>query len=335
VAETADFADIAELAQRLEKEPKLAEMLAEANPKGFEQVLKVAQFPLVRWQPFGFTIDENPCQIGFCQSKYRQRWATAGNRGGKTEMALMEDAADCLGVDVISKRKSGRFKPPVDIWVVSDTEPTSIEIVQRTFAEQVLGPSKLSYGWELVTDDTHYSPKGGFRNNYVGFTNGSRIDFKYSSAGRESFQGTKVHKVHFDEVPPKDVYSEAYARTIDREGQIIGTCTPIFSRTHGIPWIFQELYVPREKKHIDFHSWSLFHNPHLTDSAKQALTEQWDADEMDARAYGMFTPMGMKLAFDRDLVRALRANSKGPQMIGWPQRGPDGKVKFIAAQEAA
>jgi len=49
----------------------------------------------------------------------------------------------------------------------------------------------------------------------------------------------------------------------------------------------------------------------------------------------MFTPMGMKLAFDRDLIRALRANSKGPQMIGWPQRGPDGKVKFIAAQEAA
>ena len=329
----ASFADIAALARGLEADPALGDLLAEANPQGFEQVLKVAQFPLVRWQPFGYTSDDNPCQIGFCASRARQRWVTAGNRAGKTEMALMEDAADCLGIDVISKGPSARFTPPVDIWVVSDTEDTSIEIVQRTFAEQVLGPNQLSYGWELVADDIHYSPKGGFRNNYIGFTNGSRIDFKYSSAGRIAFQGTKIDKGHFDEVPPKDVYSELYARTIDREGQIIGTCTPVFDRIHGIPWIFQDLYVPREQKGIDFFSWSLFHNPHLPETAKQALVAQWDADEMDARAYGMFTPLGMKLAFDRDLIRALRAGAPPDSQIvtGWPLRGVDGKLRFEAA----
>jgi len=335
-ADSADFAAIAELARRLEAQPALKDVLAEANPRGFEQVLKVAQFPLVRFQPFGDTLaDGNLCQVGFCQSKHRQRWVTAGNRGGKTLLALMEDAADCLGINLISKTRSTRFKPPIDVWVINDTEPMSIEIVQRTFADEVLGPSQLSFGWELVRDEVHYSAKGGFRNNYCGFTNGSRIDFKYSSAGREAFQGAKIHKGHFDEVPPKEVYSETYARTIDREGQLVGTCTPIFNRTHGIPWIFQDLYVMRVRKNIDFHSWSLFHNPHLSDTAKAALVDQWEADEMDARAYGMFTPVGMKLAFDRDLIRTLRAAAAPPHTIGWPQRGADGKVRFERVVEAA
>jgi phage terminase large subunit-like protein len=326
------FADIAALARRLEQDPAVGRLLAEANPTGFEQVLKVSSFPLVRWQPFGYTIDDNPCQIGFCQSMGRQRWVTAGNRGGKTEMALMEDAADCLGIDVITKQRSQRFKPPIDVWVVSDTEATSIGIVQRTFAEQVLGRQSLSYGWEMVTDDTHYSPKGGFRNNFCGFTNGSRIDFKYSSAGRTAFQGTKIHKGHFDEVPPRDVYSELYARTIDREGQIIGTCTPIASRTHGIPWIFRDLYVPRAKKRIEFFSWSLFHNPHLPKDTRDALLAQWDADEVDARAYGMFTPTGMRLAFDRELLHTIRSQVARPWKVGWPVRDEHDKVILQVTQ---
>lgn len=324
----ADFAAVAELARRFDSEPGLAEQVADANPKGYEQVMRVAQFPLVRWQPFGYTIDKNPCQIGFCQSQARERWATSGNRGGKSILGLMEDAADCLRIDVITKKRTPRFvdERKVEIWAVSDTEDTSIEILQRTFADEVLGPSQLSVGWEMVKDEVHYTPKGGFRNNHVSFTNGSSIDFKYSSAGREAFQGTKKHKIHFDEVPPKDIYDECYARTIDFEGQIIGTCTPIFSRIHGIPWIFQDLYVPRERKGIDFFTWSLFHNPYLSDRSKAALVERWDQDEIDARAYGMFTPTGMNLAFGREVIKKLRQQEDTPHRVGWPRRDANGRV---------
>lgn len=327
----ADFAAVAELAGQMDSNPDLAGKLAEANPKGFEQVMRVAQFPLVRFQPFGYTIDDNPCQIGFCQSLARQRWGTAGNRGGKTILALMEDAADCLNIDVITKKESQNYKGKISVWVVSDTEDTSVNIVQKTFADDVLGNNQLSFGWEMVKDEVHYSDKGGFRNNWIGFTNGSTIDFKYSSAGRVAFQGTKLHKVHFDEVPPKEIYEECYMRTIDHEGSIIGTCTPIFSRIHGIPWIFKELYVPRVRKKIAFFTWSLFHNPYLPEMAKQDLMEQMEEDEIDARAYGMFTPVGMNLAFGRDTLKDLRTKAKEPDHTGWPRRDGNGRVNVEAA----
>jgi len=300
-----DFSAIVGLAAQLAQDPTAAALLAQHHPKQLEQVLRVAEFPLVRFVPFGQ--GEPPQhQVAFCAGRARERWAVCGNRAGKTILGLMEDVADCLGINLVTKGPTRRFDPPIEIWVVSETEETSIEIAQRTVAEEILGGDLTSYGWELVRDETHYTPKGGFRNNNLTFTNGSRIDFKYSSAGRGSFQGTKKHKIHLDEAQPKDVYSECLARTIDYGGQMIGTMTPIYDKNHGLPWIFQELYVQRERKKIEFYNWSLFDNPHLSAAAKETLVHSWDEDEMEARAYGMFTPMGVSLAFDRKAMRSWR-----------------------------
>jgi len=312
-----DFSNIAQLAQLIQQSPETAHQLAEKAPDEFEQVLQLASFPLLRYQPFGDTLgDGNQCQLGIHRSPARNRWAVTGNRCGKTLGLCMEDVADCLGLDVVTKGPSNRFEPPIAVWIVSETEDASIEIVQRMVAHDILGPSD-SYGWNLVHDGSHYSEKSGFSDNALLFANGSRIEFKYCSAQRSNknaFAGRKVHKVHFDEEPYHEVYNECYARTIDYEGQLVGTMTPIYDRNHGLPWIFNELYVPRERKNIEFHNWSLFHNPHITENAKRMLLAEWDEDEIDARVYGMFTPVGIELAYARQMIRELRQACHAPKV---------------------
>lgn len=39
----------------------------------------------------------------------------------------------------------------------------------------------------------------------------------------------------------------------------------------------------------------------------------WDASEIEARVHGAFVPMGRKLAFSSDLLRACRAKIRTPE----------------------
>lgn len=303
-----DIQQIAQLAKRIADYPELADHLAEQQGKGFEQVLRFAKCPFMGFQPYGSLEAPYTCQVAPSMSDSRIRACIAGNRSGKSIWGFNEDVHDCIGLDVITKGPSRRFEPPIEIWVVSDTEETSINIAQRTIAEDILGTDTSSMAWELVDDSVKYRATNGFTNNTLAFKNGSTIGFKFSSQGRNSFQGTKKHKVHLDEEQPKDIYSECYARTIDFEGQILITMTPIFDKNKGMSWMYEDLYVPREDKEIAFFNWSIFDNPYLTERAKKELMSQWDEDELDARAHGMFTPIGMRLAFKRDIIRQQRLN---------------------------
>jgi len=297
---------VAQLAKRFKEQPELIPVLAEQDPKGVEEILRIAQAPFVSFQPYGSLEEPYTCQVAPSMSMARIRACVAGNRSGKTIFGLQEDVHDALNLDIITKGASRKYKGPVEIWVVSDTEETSINIAQRTLAEDVLGKDTSSVGWTFVDDKVKYNPRSGFSNNVCSFSNGSTIGFKFSSQGRNSFQGTKKHKVHLDESQPKDIYSECYARTIDYEGYMLITMTPIYDRIHGISWMYQDLYVPRKDKSIAFFNWSIFDNPYLSDKAKKDIISQWDEDELDVRAYGAFTPIGMRLAFKREVIRQQR-----------------------------
>ena len=40
--------------------------------------------------------------------------------------------------------------------------------------------------------------------------------------------------------------------------------------------------------------------------------DQWDEDEIDARVYGMFVPIGVKLAFPTKLIRSFKQDIVDP-----------------------
>lgn len=337
-----DFEPIVELAGTLNSRPDLLPIIAEAKPQAYEDVVRLMQTPFFSFQPFGFHKGKfyggyekikgqgyepvNACQVGWLLDQSVNKWATAGNRGGKSFLGAIEDTADALWIDPITKsfRKEGeRFaQTPLRIWVVSDTEDVSIMDTEKIFYEQVLGTDEKGIMWNMVDDSCQYSDKNGWSNHLLKFTNGSTITFKFSTQKRKTFQGVRLHKVRLNEVQPKPIYSECTARLADFNGFLTGTMTPLDDR--GVPWIYEELYLQRDKRGISFHQWSMFDNPHIPRDAKDRLVAMWDEDEIEARAYGAFVPIGQKLAFSHKLVRSLREKVTAPE-VGVLAQNENGK----------
>lgn len=337
-----DFGNLVQVALEVERKPFLKDVFEELEPKAYASVMSLLASPFFQFQPFGYYKGthyggyegEGACQVGFLRSMERNKWATAGNRAGKTVLGMMEDVADALMIDVITKapysdlpKASRRFSSgPTSIWVVSDTEETAIQNPEKVIYEDVLGEDESGPMWNMVKDGCQYTAKNGWAGHLLEFTNDSWIRFKFSTQKRKTFQGIKLHKVHMDEVQPKDIYSECTARLADLNGYMTGTMTPLEDR--GVPWIYEELYLPRDKKGIDFHQWSMLDNPHLASEGRDRLMRQWDEDEIEARVYGSWVPIGHKLAFDNKLIRGLREWIKAPE-IGSIYMDERGRVEFL------
>lgn len=303
---------LTELAQLLTTRPDLEEPIQNAHPQEWTEISRLTASPFFKFQPFTGK-DQNLAQYGLLSSRHRNKWGITGNRCGKTLSGLFEDVCDCLGINPITKAASEKYDHPPRMWVVSDTEETSIDTIERTVVEQILGDDETGLMWNWVDDSSKYSKKSGFSEHGLTFTTGADIRFKFSTQKRKTFQGTRLDKVHLDEEQPPDIYSECRARLVDLEGYMLGTMTPIYDKSKGLSWIYEQLYLPREQKDIEFHNWSLFDNPFIPEAEKHKLIEEWDEDEVEARVYGMFVPMGVKLALPRSLIREIRASIEAPQ----------------------
>ncbi len=320
-----DLTVITQLALTLQAKPWLGEIYSSQQPELFDRVIALAASPFFKWQPFG---TDQTLQRGLLACSSRNKWAIAGNRAGKTVSGLMEDVADCLQLSCITKLSSDKFPHPPKIWIVSDTEGTAVGIVERTLVDSVLGEDQSGYLWNLVDDTCKYTPKSGFSDHFIRFTNGATIEVKFSTQDRKVFQGQACDKIHFDEVQPKDIYSECQARLVDRNGYFLGTMTPVFDRKHGIPWIWEDLYLRREDKGIDFFQWSMLDNPYLSQEAKDRLVREWDEDEKEARIYGSFTPIGVSLAWNPRLLTRIKQGLI-PPTLGQFELNSQGKPTFI------
>jgi len=303
-----ELSKIGAFAVQLRNKPWLSDIMAEKQPQVFEQVLRFAQTPFFSWKPF-------PAQEKFLNDPSRNKWTSAGNRAGKTLCGLIEDVADCLQLDPVTKGLRDRYAHPPKIWIVSDTEDTAVGIVERTLVEGVFGTDESGMLWNYIDSSCKYTAKSGFSQHYIRFTNGASIDIKFSTQDRKVFQGQALDKIHFDEVQPKDIYGECTARLVDRNGYFLGTMTPIFDKRKGVPWIWEDLYLMREEKGIVFHEWSMLDNPHLSQEAKERMMREWDEDELEARIYGRFTPIGVTLAWSPRLMQRIKEDILLPREV--------------------
>jgi phage terminase large subunit-like protein len=312
----------------LKENPWKLEMVADAMPDIVHELDRLSKVPLFTFVPFGKWPPDPTHQIGFLADDTRIKGGVCGNRSGKTLVANVEDCFDCIGLDSLLKGPTHRWpgRDKIDMWAVSDTEETSINIIQRGIAE-LLG-EEIGFGWELVDDSTQYDYSGGFKNNEIIWATGSHMGFKFSTQKRRSFQGVALDKVRLDEEPPKDIYSECYTRTADREGRISITFTPVYDRSRGLSWIYEDLYLKADELGASFHNWSIFDNPHLSDGSKAELMRAWDEDERDVRAFGMFTPMGVRPALDRALIREAELSVETPRSC-YLQVAEHGEVELI------
>ena len=72
-------------------------------------------------------------------------------------------------------------------------------------------------------------------------------------------------------------------------------------------------------------------NPYIPQEAKDRLMGQWDEDEVDARVYGMFVPIGVKLAFPTKLIRSFKPDIVEPDHKSQLMYDEEGNIILEAA----
>lgn len=73
------------------------------------------------------------------------------------------------------------------------------------------------------------------------------IHFLSYDSGREKWQGAAVDFCWLDEECPEEIFREAMARLIDKQGQMLMTLTPV----SGMGWIYDRIFLPLKSGSLD------------------------------------------------------------------------------------
>jgi phage terminase large subunit-like protein len=123
-----------------------------------------------------------------------------------------------------------RFTEPGEWWAAGDTWETTRDILQVSLMGPLDAPRTGMIPTHLIK---HHTAKGGVSKGielvWVQHASGgnSTLAFKSFDQGRRAFQGTKKQGIWLDEEMPEDVYTECLLRTMNTEGLLIVTFTPL------------------------------------------------------------------------------------------------------------
>lgn len=173
-----------------------------------------------------------PKHVAFLNAgaKYRERAAIAANQIGKSEgLGAFEVACHMTG-QYPGWWEGRRFDKPVRVWCGGDTNFT----VRDNCQTKLLGPP-TAHGTGMIRKSLLGKctkrpgvPDGieSFRVKHI--LGGESVGmFKSYDQGRKAWQGPVIDVVWMDEEPPEDIYSEALMRTINSDGLVIVTFTPL------------------------------------------------------------------------------------------------------------
>jgi phage terminase large subunit-like protein len=142
-----------------------------------------------------------------------------GNRTGKTHCGCFADVLHLTGL-YPEWWPGRRYAHPIDMWVATDTAKNTRDILQEKFCgkpgqEQSYGTGMIP-GDLLVRRTVKHGLADAFESVFVRHVSGgiSTLQFKSYDQGREAFQGTRQHRIHLDEEPKLEIYTECLLRLL-------------------------------------------------------------------------------------------------------------------------
>lgn len=218
-------------------------------------------------------------QSDFHEMDKRVRLYIGGNRSGKTVAGIVED------IWWLTKRHPYRkFGPrPIAGRIVSVDFHNGLNLIIIPMLKQWIPKSELRGGsWESAYDS---------QLRVLNFDNGSTVELMSYEQDLDKFAGTSRDFVHYDEEPPKDIFTECQMRLIDRKGSSWLTMTPV----EGMTWVFDDLY---EKGTLEDHprigvvEVTTEENPYLDQEEVAAVMDDLSDEDRQARKEGKFIQLG-------------------------------------------
>jgi phage terminase large subunit-like protein len=230
--------------------------------------------PLLGYEP-------HPKQEVFHLSADPLKAFLGGNRSGKTTAGIIDDLIqavdrDCLPPDLQPfKHREPPFYCRV---VVPDFTSTMEGVIFEKLREWAPKSQLVGGAFDKAYDKTR-------RRLY--FKNGSWFDFLTFEQDVDKFGGAALHRVHYDEEPPKAIRRESMMRLIDYGGDEVFTMTPL----QGMSWMYTEIWEPyvkgtlRESLVVVV---DMDDNPHLDERTKERALAGLSDEERKARKSGRF-----------------------------------------------
>lgn len=245
-------------------------------------------------------------QVAFHSHPGRGRLYIGGNRSGKTVGGVVEDIWRLRGKHPYRKIPES----PIRGRVVTTSYTEGVKLVIIPEFQKWLPPSELINGsWE----DSYQKA-----DRLLTLANGSTCEFMSYDQELEKFAGTSRHFVHFDEEPPKSIYTECKMRLIDTLGDWYITMTPV----EGMTWVYDDIYLQGllPGSNIGVIEIDTEQNPYVSSAEVEEVMADLDEDERKARKQGKFVQIGglvyKKFHADRNICLPL-TETQLRKIQGW------------------
>lgn len=215
-------------------------------------------------------------QLQFHQAQTVGRLYLGGNRGGKTVGGTTEAVFRLLGEHPFLRVPP----PPVQGRFVAVDFKNGVEKIIIPELKKWIPPSAYIDGsWE---ESYNRSLK------ILTLANGSTLDLMSYDQDVDKFAGTSRHFIAFDEDPPRDIFRECVARTVDVNGVWWITMTPVLGMSS---FVYGDLYkkaIEGKRDDITVISVDMADNPYLSKESVDAYLGSLTENERKIRGKGEF-----------------------------------------------
>lgn len=235
-------------------------------------------------------------QEEYHKSQCLGRYASGGNRAGKTDAQVMDA--------YWTATNTHPYRPRPERWGPGAVQIRFVVVDIEKGVKQILLPKMKRWIPRSACIDGDFFKSWDPNGNVFTFANGSTIDILTYGMGIDKHGGVPRHAVYFDEEPPRDIFNENMMRLRDYAGFWSIAATPVngITWTHDMLWEPAETYwdrvkaggdpTPREgeKPFISVHTLDPNNNPYLEadDEMVDHLMTAMDAEERDIRESGKF-----------------------------------------------
>lgn len=209
-------------------------------------------------------------QYQFHSSRKKKKLYIGGNRSGKTTGGVTEAIwrATC----------THPYRPELNALGPTRGRVVAVDFLKGV--DQIIIPQYKQWVKPSMLRGGSWHTAWESQAKVLTFANGSTIEFMSYEQGLDKFAGTSRHWIHFDEEPPKTIWTECLARLVDTNGEYWITMTPV----EGITWIYDDLYepnvdLPQVEKQVEIIQINTLENPYLSEEGVQNLMDSMDEED--------------------------------------------------------
>jgi phage terminase large subunit-like protein len=228
-------------------------------------------------------------QLAFHAMQQRDRYFFGGNQSGKTTAGLVDDIIQAIDWDAVPEHLKfvKKYEAPCFIRILT-TDMVTLELTVYQKIKELVPKDQLAGGkWDRAFNS---------QTRVLRFANGSMIQFMTYKQDTATMGGATLHRVHYDEEPPRDVWEENNLRIMRRSGDQIMTMTPL----QGLTWTYNDVWMARDGQDevikdtiYDGNEMGIIvvdmdDNPHLSAEDKFNTLRGYPPEAIEARKKGKF-----------------------------------------------